>query len=596
MKLFHLDSFRITNYELRIMNYELTNNRQPKTDNRQPTTDNRQPYKPMYKYILFLLLLTLSSVSVLSQEDDKQASDDSNKYNLKNLTANSYDSDFGVTYYGENKILFSSTRKDDENNRKKWKGNDQRFLNFYVGETNELGEIISYESLKGEGNTRFHESNATFNRAKTKVYFTRNTYYKNKKRLSKDRKMKLSIYIADVDAEGKWFNIVPFPYNSTEYSNGHPTLSLDEKTMYFTSDMPGGMGRTDIFKVSIKETGTFTYPENLGGNVNTPGREMFPFIAADGTLYFSSDFHEGLGKLDIFKTDSDELELAAIQNLGAPFNSRRDDFCYVLNDNLMEGYFSSNRTGGKGDDDIYSFKYGAVQKQEEKETVVVDVDCTSLISGVVTNAKDKTPIKGATVEITDTKGAILYKEKVGVDGHFSFETSCATAFTVSANKPLYLPNSVYVKTSDVVGQETLVNIELISEVKKRDGKIIIDIESIYFDYDSDVITKRAATELEKVVAFMYKYPNVIIEGGSHTDARGPHAYNLKLSQRRAKSTVRFIINNGISDPGRIYAMGFGETQPVNRCVDGVKPRCVESEHALNRRTEFVIVNPDVFED
>lgn len=556
--------------------------------------DELQISKQMYNYKVFLVFFFFSSFVFSQNPKDKK--DVSDQYEIRNLTANSYNSDFGVTYINDSIILFTSTRKDKDNRSKRWKGNDQYFLNFYVGNISESGEIISYESLKGMGNSRFHESNATFNKARTKVYFTRNTFYKKKKALSKDRVMKLSIYIADVDKSGEWSNIVPFPYNSTEYNNGHPTLSLDEQTLYFTSDMPGGMGKTDIFKVSIKETGTFTYPENLGGNVNTPGREMFPFIASDGTLYFSSDFHEGLGKLDIFKTDSDELELAAIQNLGKPFNSRRDDFSYVLHDNLREGYFSSNRPRGRGDDDIYYFRHGKRPKKKIIEKKIEDVACTTLIKGVVRNAADKTPVQGAEVVILDAKENIVHTVKVKSDGVFSYEVPCATKFVVTASKSLYLPNSVYIVTNEVHEQETPVAIELVSEVKKRDGKIIIDIESIYFDYDSDKITKRAATELNKVIAFMYKYPQVIIEGGSHTDARGGHAYNLALSQRRSKSTVKYIITNGRFDAHKIYSMGFGETQPTNRCVDGVRPRCTEKEHAQNRRTEFVIVNPEVLED
>jgi len=550
----------------------------------------------MYKYKLLLLSLILSfSVFSQSETETKNGTEPSEKYVVINLSANSFDSDFGVTYLGNKKIIFSSSRKDDDNSSKKWKGNDQRFLNFYIGEIDDSGEIISYESLKGDGNTRFHESNATFNRDKTKVYFTRNTYYNNKKALSKDRKMKLSIYIADVDEEGKWHNIVPFPYNSTEYNNGHPTLSLDEKTMYFTSDMPGGSGKTDIFKVSITTTGTFTYPENLGGNVNTPGREMFPFIAADGTLYFSSDHHDGLGKLDIYKTDSDELELAAIQNLGEPINSRRDDFAYVLNNNLKEGYFSSNRPRGKGDDDIYYFKFGKVEKKKNVIKEEVEKECTNIINGVITNARTNELVEGATVVIIDAKDNIIYKTKVRADGSFTYEAPCNTKYTISADKPLYLPNSVFVKTSDVMEQNTVANIKLIPEIIKRNGKIIIDIESIYFDYDSAKITKRASTELEKVIAFMYKYPTVIIEGGSHTDSRGGSNYNLKLSERRANSTVNFIMVNGNYNSTRIFAKGYGETQPVNRCVDGVRPRCTESEFSLNRRTEFVIINPQVLD-
>jgi len=550
----------------------------------------------MNRFKCFLIVLLVSNLVAFSQEPEEEKKsnvpDYSADYDLLNLSTNSIASDFGVAYYKEDKILFSSTRKDNENSSKRWKGNNQYFLNFYLGELSEDGNVVSYDALPGKGNTRYHESNAVYNKGRTKVYFTRNSFYQDKKILSKERIMKLSIYIADVDENGKWTSIVPFPYNSEEYSNGHPTLSLDGKTMYFTSDMPGTIGKTDIFKVDIKETGTFTLPVNLGGNVNTPGKEMFPFIAADGTLYFSSDYHEGLGRLDIFKTDSDELELAAIQNIGEPFNTRRDDFAFVLNNNLYEGYFSSNRPDGKGDDDIYYFKSNKIQEiTEEPEPVVV---CENIIKGVVTDAADGEVLPGSLVEIMDVKGNTLFKVKVGFDGEYSYDATCETKYFIKGSKSLYIDNEFLLETSGAVGQEIIADIALVSEVVKRDGKIIIDIESIYFDYDSAEITPRAATELDKVIAFMDKYPDVIIEGGSHTDARGSNEYNMKLSQRRAKSTVGYIRFNGGFDQSRISARGYGETQLVNRCKDGVK--CTEQEHSWNRRTEFVIENTEVLEE
>lgn len=543
-------------------------------------------------YTIVLFVLITSFFAQETEEKDTEIPDYSEDFTLTNLNVNSYDSDFAASYFKENQIIFSSTRKDSDNRNKKWKGNEQRFLNFYIAEINGEGQVLSYESLKGKGNTKVHESNAVFNKERSKVYFTRNTYYDNKKKLSRDRRLKLSLYIADVSKDGTWHNIVPFPYNSAEYSTGHPSLSLDGKKLYFVSDMPGGKGKTDIFMVEITESGTFTVPVNLGGNVNTPGREMFPFIAADGTLYFSSDNHNGLGKLDIFKTDSDELELAAIQNIGIPFNSSRDDFSLVLNDNLKEGYFSSNRTGGKGDDDIYYFRNNKWEEEEEEE-VIVEVACNNIIKGTIIDAETGDLLEGAIVEILEKNKKTVFKEKVGKEATYSFEAPCNTSYTIKASKNLYKDMLQSVQTTDILGQEKIVDFNLIPEVRRSGDKLVIDIESIYFDYDSAEITPRAATELDKVILFMFKYPNVIIEGGSHTDCRGSDKYNMNLSQRRASSTVSYVIRNGKFDSSRIYATGYGETQPVNQCVDGVK--CTEPEHSLNRRTEFVIVNPEVLE-
>jgi len=374
----------------------------------------------------------------------------------------------------------------------------------------------------GEGNSKFHESNAAFNLDRTKVYFTRNTFYENKKGLSTDRKLKLSIYIADVSSSGIWSNIVPFPYNSDEYSNGHPTLSLDGKKMYFSSDMPGSIGRSDIFVCDITASGTFTLPISLGGNVNTPGRDTFPFIAPDGTLYFASDGHVGLGKLDIYKTDSDELELAAVQNIGEPFNSNRDDFSYVINDNMLEGYFASNRPGGKGDDDIYYFSSKKLKRETIKREIVdaKPIECKNVIVGIVVDENDQTPLEGALVEIMDNQGETVYKSTLGEGGSFTYNAKCNETYQIKTDKRLYLSEELKINTTDKLDEEIKINISLIPEVIKRGDKYIIDINPIYFDYDDFSINKQAVAELDKVIEFMYKYPKSIIEGGSHTDCRG----------------------------------------------------------------------------
>jgi len=548
------------------------------------------------KKTAILLLMVLVSMLGYSQEDGDGIvlAERDHEYKVRNINVNTIDSDFGVTYYRDSVIVFSSTREYKDNSNKRWSGNGQRFLNFYIGKIDGNGDVEEFSSLQGEGNTRYHEACATFSKDGKTVYFTRNNYYANKKGISKDRKMKLAIYIADVSDDGSWSNIRPFPYNSEEYNNGHPTLSLDGKTMYFTSDMPGTIGRTDIFMVEITESGDFGVPRNLGGNVNTPGREMFPFIAADGTLYFSSDGHKGYGRLDIFKTDSDELELAAVQNLGEPFNSSRDDFAFVLHRNMLDGYFSSNRVGGKGDDDIYFFSSLDRPKEKPKAEVVAEGPCKNKIYGEVTDASDGHKLSGVVITITDMEGKALYKVKVEEDGVFSYEADCSKRYIVTAHKPLYLDDRREVLSGEEIGDDKEIKLSLKPEIIKRGGKILVDIDNIYFDFDSAEITKQASLELEKVIALMYKYPKIRIEGSSHTDCRGSASYNMKLSERRAKSSVDFIINYGGIDPSRIYAKGYGETQILNGCVDGVK--CTDEQHAVNRRTEFEIVNPEVLEE
>jgi len=533
----------------------------------------------MKKQTLFILIL-LTSFFVFSQKEQEGVV-------ITNLKENTAYADFGVSYYGD-KILFSSSRKDKSNRNKKWKGNNQRFLDFYLAEVDEYGEITSYRSLQGIGNTRFHESNAVFTKDKKTVYFTRNNYYNRKKGLSKKRNMKLAIFIADVDIDGDWHNIRPFSHNSTEYNNGAPALSDDEKTMYFVSDRPGGYGKTDIYKVEISGK-YFGEPENLGENINTKGKEMFPFMAANGIFYFSSDTHKGHGKLDIFKIDSADFETAKPVNLGVPYNSSKDDFSFVLHENLKEGYFSSNRADGKGDDDMYYFTSDPHDKKKEEELIT-----TSFIKGMVKDRRSQNPLEGAKVEILDSEGNLLFSDLVLTDGRFRFEVKGNTKYIVRANKFLYAAETKIVKTSKENAKEHIINLSLLQETVIRGGKILVAIEPIFFDFDSSEITEQSAIELIKVISLMHKYPDVIIEGASHTDVRGPNEYNRILSKDRAEATVEFIKNYGVIDSSRISAKGYGETEILNHCADGVE--CSEKDHAINRRTEFEILNPDVLRD
>lgn len=529
------------------------------------------------------------------------------KYYINNLDINSVDSDFGPSFFGDREILFSSSGKHKGNSNKKWDANGQRFLNFYIGEVDSIGNVSEIRSVSSAANTKYHESNAIFTKDKKKVYFTRNNYYQSKKNVehtSMGRIMRIALYIADVDADGNFYNIVPFPYNSNKYSTGHPALSQDEKTLYFTSDMKGTVGKTDIFKVEIKANGTFTVPENLGGNVNTKGREMFPFVAEDGTLYFSSDGRDGFGKLDIYKTVSSDLDIAAVQNLGEPFNSSRDDFAFIIKPGNHEGYFSSNRVGGKGDDDLYYFydDYTFINRQKVKKNLnqlVVEEEIKPILINIsirVIDDRTKKNIEGAKVKLIDENtGKVIEETNVDESGQVSFEAENDKDYKVSVSKPLYKEEDIIITVPKDNPKDSFTDVGLTPETRVNEtNEVIVDLNPIYFDFDSSEITELAAEELDKVVDMMEKYPTMIIEGASFTDSRGRDAYNQALSERRAASTVNYIrthLIKGNSD--LIYAIGYGETKLVNQCSNGV--RCTEAEHALNRRTEFKIVNVAEFQ-
>jgi outer membrane protein OmpA-like peptidoglycan-associated protein len=502
-------------------------------------------------------------------------------YSIKNLEVNTKYSDFGVSYYGGDAI-YASSKKEDNKSRKNWT-NGQPYLELYRGAIDSEGEITDSAAFSDNLNTKYHESNAVFTKDLSTVYFTRNNYFQNHYGRDSVGWNNLKMYKADVSELGEWSNIVPMPFNDDNYSVGHPALSTDERTLYFTSDMPGSMGETDIFKVSINSDGSYGAPMNMGSQVNTFGKEMFPYVSKKGNLYFSSDSRGGLGGLDVFVVPLNNSTVQPV-NLGAPINSHLDDFSFIIDNDKSTGYFSSNREGGHGDDDIYYFT----------ELNAPQIACSQVIAGTVRDKSNGALLPGALV--------VLYKgeEKlesvvVGADARFSFpDMDCDTTYRVTGDKDLYNGAEETVTTTSESDLELGLDLDLDPDAKAiaatsevdRCQYALDDINTIYFDLDKYYIRPDAAIELEKIVRTMQRCPNIKVVAGSHTDSRASHAYNVTLSENRAKSTVDYIVSRGI-DAGRISPQGYGETQLVNHCADGVK--CSEAEHQVNRRTEFVIV-------
>jgi outer membrane protein OmpA-like peptidoglycan-associated protein len=495
--------------------------------------------------------------------------ENSGKYTLGTININSEYSDFSPSFFN-NQIVFTSARKEGAIYSKIHSWTKQNFTDLYVATKNADGSFSTVENFSKEINTKFNESSPVFTKDGKTMYFTRNNFNDGKKGKDDEKTMLLKIYKASL-VDGKWTNITELPFNSDNYQVAHPALSPDEKTLYFASDMPGGLGGSDLYKVSIKEDGTFGNPENLGNIINTPARESFPFVGHDNTLYFASDGHLGLGGLDVFETKLTNGSYSKPQNLGKPINSSMDDFGFIVNDKNV-GYLSSNREGGNGFDDIYSF------------TV-----CSQKIHGVITDLKTKEILPNAKVELYDEQMKKLSEVFADDKGHYSFTADCNHKYTVRASKEEYESNEKMVTTAKETG-ETKVDIALERTVfpidEGTDLAKIFDISMIYFDLDKWNIRPDAAKDLQKIIEVMQQYPNMTVDIRSHTDSRQTHKYNELLSDRRAKSTLEFMVKNGI-DRNRLTAKGYGETQLVNGCSDGVT--CSEEEHQKNRRSEFIIV-------
>ncbi len=502
-------------------------------------------------------------------------------YRIKNLEVNTNESDFGTSFY-QDEVVFASNGLADNKSTKNWT-NGEPYLDLYSGNRNPDGEIKESIPFSKLINTKYHESNAVFTKDGKIVYFTRNNYYNKKYGKDSIGWNNLKLFKAEVTPLGDWSSVTPLPFNNDNYSVGHPALSPDEKTLYFTSDMPGSLGQKDIFKCTINNDGSYGVPVNLGSQVNTAGTEMFPYVSQSGKLYFSSDNRGGQGGLDVYVVPTQNTNIPPI-SVGSPINSSKDDFCFIIDENKKYGYFSSNRDGGKGDDDIYYF--------EELKAPVFS--CEQVIAGVVRDKNNGMLLPNSTVTLYKGNEEIE-SVVVGADAKFRFtKLDCETGYKVTGNKEMYKGDEKIFTTTNQADLELAMDLALepqkeeVAKVEYIDNcqYALDDINVIYFDLDKYYIRPDAAKELDKIVKVMNKCQNIKIEARSHTDSRASHAYNVTLSQNRAQSTVDYIVTRGILKD-RITAKGFGETQLVNKCADGVK--CTEAEHQMNRRTEFVIV-------
>ena len=498
-------------------------------------------------------------------------------YKVKNLDINSDKSDFGTTFYGE-KIVYASSKDTTKFADKLYSWNKQPFLSLYVAERNAADESL-FNSAVFLPNvmTKYHEATATFSPDWKTIYYTTNIV--DKKKLVIDVKQTNNFQIIKGAMEGD--NIVKSEkvfFDSPKYSVGHPSLSEDGKWLFFASDMPGGYGETDLYVVQIAEDGTMNTPVNLGPTINTIGNELFPFFR-NGTLYFSSDGHYGWGDLDVYESKfSGGLNFSEPKNLGAPINSNKDDFSFIIDTAEKYGYVSSNRAGGKGDDDIYSF---TKSKPE----------CNQLISGLVVNTKSRVFLNEVAIKVYNATGDLITETTTDAEGKYKVTVPCEMKVKLIASKVNYSNDEKEVETKKVNEEEIKdVNFELSNYadlVKEDHGREIIIVNPIFFDYDKWEITPQAIVELDRVVFTMEKFPNLRIKIESHTDSRGKDAYNMKLSDNRAKATQVYIISKGINAERIESAIGYGESRPVNKCKNGVK--CTEEEYSKNRRSDFIII-------
>lgn len=486
-------------------------------------------------------------------------------YQVEQVAAFGNVSNFSMIPYEDGFVFNSEIHEESKAKTNPWNG--RPYLNIMYARLNN-DQLQAPTSFSPALNTPFHNGPVAFSADYRRIYYSRSNTNNNNSRLVKNKDGVSTIKIYTAERSGNdWTNIKEMPFNSSEYSTGHPTLSADGNTMYFISDMPGSLGKTDIY-ISTLTNGQWSAPVNLGSNVNTPGFEMFPYYYKDSSglarLYYSSDGLPGMGGLDMYFIEQQaDGSWGSPVHLGAPFNSSKDDFALTLKNNAAMGYFSSSRDGSGDIDKLYAFN-------KDQLRFIVD--------GIVYNKANNKTVSNARVEMinnTNHRHDILLTHE---DGTFSAPLEINSDYAFVAGKKNYLPGRTQAST---IGRESD---EVIKVTIYLDSLAdVLALANIYYDFDKYNIRPDAAEQLDKLAQIMKENPDLNLELGAHTDCRGTDNYNMKLSEKRARSVVTYLAERGIT-PYRLYAKWYGESMLVNECVDGVT--CSPDKHQQNRRTEF----------
>jgi len=509
----------------------------------------------------------------------------SGKYNLFKTNINSQNSDFGLNFYGEDKVVFASSL--DATGSQKFKWSNEPFLDLFTAQIDSLGNLLQREELRGNVNTKYHESTATISMDGKTMYFTRNNFFKGRLKSSKDKQVKLKIYKA-TKKQDSWSDIKELPFNGNQYSTAHPTLSPDEKKLYFSSDMPGTFGMSDIWFVYIFENDTYSQPINLGPNVNTEFRDSFPFIDSENNLYFSSDGRIGLGGFDVFESKLNTRGFPyETSNIGKPVNSTFDDFSYVYNNKRNFGFISSNRNGlnGSSSDEVYKIEKTDIFSRSTKKSS----QCEGSIKGIVFDKYTKNKLTGATIELLNKNNNIINEVKSNNLGEFVFNKNldCSESYLIRVSNGISYNSRIL--TLDLKQDQNIyenIDLEWSTNCLPDDLICVLGIEPIYFDLNKATLKGSSILSLDKVIIAMTKYPNMILQISSYADSRASIQYNKDLSLRRATKTKNWLTIKGV-DSSRLIIKAMGEENIDNVCLDN--PGCSEAEYQLNRKSTFKIL-------
>ena len=512
------------------------------------------------------------------------------KIHVINVAAiNTPQSDFSPVIY-KGKLVFSSSRNEAKGEMKnEWTG--EKNADIFIAEQKENTKV---QGLSDEINTNEYEGTCSFSKKGDEIYFTRcKAIDENDKKHKPTQNEFCHIYYSKLNGS-VWTEPEQLGLFADTVNVGHPALSRDGNLLFVSSDFPGGFGGKDLYYFTKTDSG-WSAPSNAGTYINTKGDEMFPWLDDKNNLYFASNGLPGMGGLDIFKASKGKTLWKDPENLKAPINSGADDYAYIIdkykpedaNDTILQsGYFTSSRTGGKGEDDIYRF--------EEKWANVF------VLRGKVLTKKYENPenpdsrllgtepVPGARVELRNPlTDEVIATKNCDKNGNYSFTLDAETNYKLSASQSGFLNKHESTSTKGLRNQDsTLITVYRDIELDKIFTEKLIVIPNIYYDYKKSTLRPESEAVLDSILVFFKDNKDLTIEIGSHTDSRGDDKYNNKLSQERAKSVVDYLVSKGIEED-RLVAVGYGKTRLVNKCATGVK--CTEEEHQKNRRTTFRII-------
>lgn len=508
------------------------------------------------KKIIFLIL---GALPVILCGQNKCSFFEYRKPEIKQTNINTVASDFGPAIVHD-KLMYASFSDEDIN--KLARGDSRKiFYDIFLSTLNSNGDAGSdRQMILSEFSKGYHAGPVSYCKNTGELFVTLSNYQNPEIKNKVYRKANIRLKLISLKPDnGKWILQDDFPFNDSLYSVGHPAISVTGDTLFFASDRPDmGFGRTDIY-MSVRKDGNWMMPQNLGEKINSPGDDMFPFFFRNMLFYASNKGTEERKDFDIYYACLENGRFSKPVKLDF-LNTEYDDFGLIINSDGEYGYFVSNRPGGKGDDDIYKIEFTG---EYFLELVIMD-------------RKTGAPVDNPVISFSDNVTA-EYQYPV-----FKRELPAKTTTVATSKLEGYQNSSVTISTQ----QYSFGIIRDTIWVEKVEVGQKFVMENIFYEFDKWDILPESEVELNKLVKILKDNPSWKVELGSHTDCRGSDAYNLKLSQKRSDSAVSYIVKNGIS-ADRIIARGYGETQLVNRCDDGVD--CTEEEHRQNRRTEFKIL-------